>query len=134
MEKYTTSYKINSFFVTLNSLLLLMYTNHLAGIIQVTKTTINQEEGTFTSKGLFNCFVCTFLYIKPESDLQFVCLCTRWTNDDTSCLTCSFRSDCKYNSAYFSHNASYYHLSCSGQLYLLQLLQINCFCIIYMFL
>ncbi|XP_037552682.1 dipeptidyl peptidase 4 [Nematolebias whitei] len=38
----------------------------------------------------------------------------KWTNDDISCLTCSFHSDCEYNSAYFSHNASYYHLSCSG--------------------
>ncbi|KAM9766875.1 dipeptidyl peptidase 4-like [Menidia menidia] len=38
----------------------------------------------------------------------------RWTNGASTCLTCSFHVDCEYNSAYFSHNASYYRLSCSG--------------------
>nr|XP_015807879.2 dipeptidyl peptidase 4 isoform X1 [Nothobranchius furzeri]XP_054599222.1 dipeptidyl peptidase 4 isoform X2 [Nothobranchius furzeri] len=37
-----------------------------------------------------------------------------WTKHSTRCLTCFFHSDCEYNSAYFSHNASYYSLSCSG--------------------
>uniref|UniRef100_A0A8C4IBW6 Uncharacterized protein n=1 Tax=Dicentrarchus labrax TaxID=13489 RepID=A0A8C4IBW6_DICLA len=31
------------------------------------------------------------------------------------CLTCTLRGeDCQYNSAYFSHNASFYRMSCSG--------------------
>ncbi|CAG5933434.1 unnamed protein product [Menidia menidia] len=38
----------------------------------------------------------------------------KWTNGASTCLTCSFHVDCEYNSAYFSHNASYYRLSCSG--------------------
>ncbi|TNN51000.1 Dipeptidyl peptidase 4 [Liparis tanakae] len=39
-----------------------------------------------------------------------------WTpQDPNKCLTCAFRGeDCQYNSAYFSHNASFYRLSCSG--------------------
>ncbi|KAM4560445.1 dipeptidyl peptidase 4-like [Odontesthes bonariensis] len=36
------------------------------------------------------------------------------TEGVTTCLTCSFHEHCEYNSAYFSHNASYYRLSCSG--------------------
>ncbi|XP_056287501.1 dipeptidyl peptidase 4-like isoform X3 [Pseudoliparis swirei] len=40
----------------------------------------------------------------------------RWTTQDPNkCLTCALRrEDCQYNSAYFSHNASFYRLSCSG--------------------
>ncbi|MEQ2243526.1 hypothetical protein ILYODFUR_007827 [Ilyodon furcidens] len=38
----------------------------------------------------------------------------QWTNQGSRCLTCSLLSDCEYNSAYFSHNASYYGFSCSG--------------------
>ncbi|KAM4711169.1 dipeptidyl peptidase 4-like [Anableps anableps] len=38
----------------------------------------------------------------------------KWTNQGSSCLTCSFLSDCEYNTAYFSHNVSYYRFSCSG--------------------
>ncbi|XP_072242922.1 dipeptidyl peptidase 4-like [Leuresthes tenuis] len=36
------------------------------------------------------------------------------TKGVTTCLTCSFHEHCEYNSAYFSHNASYYRLSCNG--------------------
>ncbi|KAF1371634.1 hypothetical protein PFLUV_G00270500 [Perca fluviatilis] len=37
------------------------------------------------------------------------------TNQKTECLTCALRGeDCQYNSAYFSHNASFYRMSCSG--------------------
>ncbi|XP_032362301.1 dipeptidyl peptidase 4 [Etheostoma spectabile] len=37
------------------------------------------------------------------------------TNQATDCLTCALHGeDCQYNSAYFSHNASFYRLSCSG--------------------
>ncbi|XP_034533546.1 dipeptidyl peptidase 4-like [Notolabrus celidotus] len=37
------------------------------------------------------------------------------TGQETKCLTCALRDrDCHYNSAYFSHNASFYRLSCSG--------------------
>ncbi|KAA8579499.1 hypothetical protein FQN60_006592 [Etheostoma spectabile] len=36
------------------------------------------------------------------------------TNQATDCLTCALHGeDCQYNSAYFSHNASFYRLSCS---------------------
>uniref|UniRef100_A0A3Q3EZL2 Dipeptidyl-peptidase 4 n=1 Tax=Labrus bergylta TaxID=56723 RepID=A0A3Q3EZL2_9LABR len=39
---------------------------------------------------------------------------------ETKCLTCAVRDgECQYNSAYFSHNASFYRMSCSGQLYFL---------------
>ncbi|XP_047432577.1 dipeptidyl peptidase 4-like isoform X2 [Mugil cephalus] len=38
----------------------------------------------------------------------------KWTATETKCLTCSFREDCHYNSAYFSHNASFYRVSCNG--------------------
>ncbi|XP_008276260.1 dipeptidyl peptidase 4-like isoform X2 [Stegastes partitus] len=38
----------------------------------------------------------------------------KWTSQQTKCLTCSLRKDCHYNSAYFSHNASFYRMSCSG--------------------
>ncbi|XP_038157924.1 dipeptidyl peptidase 4 [Cyprinodon tularosa] len=37
-----------------------------------------------------------------------------WSNQGSRCLTCSLLSDCEYNSAYLSHNASYYRFSCSG--------------------
>uniref|UniRef100_A0AAX7TEA6 Uncharacterized protein n=1 Tax=Astatotilapia calliptera TaxID=8154 RepID=A0AAX7TEA6_ASTCA len=37
------------------------------------------------------------------------------TQQETKCLTCNLRENCWYNSAYFSHNASYYRMSCSGQ-------------------
>ncbi|AWO95559.1 putative dipeptidyl peptidase 4 [Scophthalmus maximus] len=38
-----------------------------------------------------------------------------WTKDGTKCLTCSIHKEkCQYNSAYFSHNASFYRMSCSG--------------------
>ncbi|XP_020500587.2 dipeptidyl peptidase 4 [Labrus bergylta] len=34
---------------------------------------------------------------------------------ETKCLTCAVRDgECQYNSAYFSHNASFYRMSCSG--------------------
>ncbi|KAM3585636.1 uncharacterized protein V6R79_023388 [Siganus canaliculatus] len=36
------------------------------------------------------------------------------TNGVKTCLTCTFHEDCQYNSAYFSHNASYYQMSCRG--------------------
>ncbi|XP_029305666.1 dipeptidyl peptidase 4-like [Cottoperca gobio] len=39
----------------------------------------------------------------------------KWTKQGSKCLTCALRGDdCQYNSAYFSHNASYYRMSCSG--------------------
>ncbi|XP_069579399.1 dipeptidyl peptidase 4-like [Brachyistius frenatus] len=38
----------------------------------------------------------------------------KWTAQDTKCLTCDLGERCQYNSAYFSHNASFYRLSCSG--------------------
>ncbi|XP_077958456.1 dipeptidyl peptidase 4 isoform X2 [Gasterosteus aculeatus] len=42
----------------------------------------------------------------------------KWTKQGSKCLTCvileSDTSDCQYNSVYFSHNASFYRLSCSG--------------------
>ncbi|XP_060923121.1 dipeptidyl peptidase 4-like [Limanda limanda] len=38
-----------------------------------------------------------------------------WTKQGTKCLTCSLNAEkCQYNSAYFSHNASFYRMSCSG--------------------
>lgn len=51
---------------------------------------------------------------------QFVCVCVRLTKDGTkTCVTCTLRgADCLYNSAYFSHNASFYRMSCSGQSHL----------------
>lgn len=37
------------------------------------------------------------------------------TEKETKCLTCAIHEeDCLYNSAYFSHEASYYRMSCSG--------------------
>uniref|UniRef100_A0A8D2ZE76 Uncharacterized protein n=1 Tax=Scophthalmus maximus TaxID=52904 RepID=A0A8D2ZE76_SCOMX len=49
-----------------------------------------------------------------SSDLH--CVFVRWTKDGTKCLTCSIHKEkCQYNSAYFSHNASFYRMSCSGQ-------------------
>uniref|UniRef100_A0A8D3C2G7 Uncharacterized protein n=1 Tax=Scophthalmus maximus TaxID=52904 RepID=A0A8D3C2G7_SCOMX len=42
-----------------------------------------------------------------SSDLH--CVFVRWTKDGTKCLTCSIHKEkCQYNSAYFSHNASFY--------------------------
>uniref|UniRef100_A0A4W6BXZ6 Dipeptidyl-peptidase 4 n=1 Tax=Lates calcarifer TaxID=8187 RepID=A0A4W6BXZ6_LATCA len=39
----------------------------------------------------------------------------KWTKQGTKCLTCTLHGEkCQYNSAYFSHNASFYRLSCSG--------------------
>ncbi|XP_056226550.1 dipeptidyl peptidase 4-like isoform X3 [Seriola aureovittata] len=39
----------------------------------------------------------------------------RWTKQGTTCLTCSLHGErCHYNSAYFSHDASFYRMSCSG--------------------
>ncbi|XP_068575720.1 dipeptidyl peptidase 4-like [Cebidichthys violaceus] len=39
----------------------------------------------------------------------------KWTTQGSKCLTCGLRGkDCQYNSAYFSHNASFYRMSCSG--------------------
>ncbi|XP_054479910.1 dipeptidyl peptidase 4-like isoform X1 [Anoplopoma fimbria] len=39
----------------------------------------------------------------------------KWTEQGPKCLTCGLRGeDCLYNSAYFSHNASFYRMSCSG--------------------
>uniref|UniRef100_A0A8C4I8N7 Uncharacterized protein n=1 Tax=Dicentrarchus labrax TaxID=13489 RepID=A0A8C4I8N7_DICLA len=39
----------------------------------------------------------------------------KWTKQGHKCLTCTLRGeDCQYNSAYFSHNASFYRMSCSG--------------------
>uniref|UniRef100_A0A665W7W4 Dipeptidyl-peptidase 4 n=1 Tax=Echeneis naucrates TaxID=173247 RepID=A0A665W7W4_ECHNA len=41
-----------------------------------------------------------------------------WTKQGTTCLTCTSHGDnCQYNSAYFSHNASFYLLSCRGEFY-----------------
>uniref|UniRef100_A0A673A698 Dipeptidyl peptidase 4-like n=1 Tax=Sphaeramia orbicularis TaxID=375764 RepID=A0A673A698_9TELE len=38
-------------------------------------------------------------------------------DEESTCLTCAInRERCQYISAYFSHNASYYRMSCSGQL------------------
>uniref|UniRef100_A0AAQ5Y278 Dipeptidyl-peptidase 4 n=1 Tax=Amphiprion ocellaris TaxID=80972 RepID=A0AAQ5Y278_AMPOC len=42
---------------------------------------------------------------------------SRWSSQGTVCLTCTLRKNCHYNSAYFSHDASYYRMSCSGQFY-----------------
>ncbi|XP_070813835.1 dipeptidyl peptidase 4-like [Chaetodon trifascialis] len=40
----------------------------------------------------------------------------KWTKQGKSkkCLTCAFSGDCQYNSAYFSHNASFYRITCGG--------------------
>ncbi|XP_019960035.1 dipeptidyl peptidase 4-like isoform X2 [Paralichthys olivaceus] len=39
----------------------------------------------------------------------------KWTKKETKCLTCLLHGEkCQYNSAYFSHNASFYRMSCSG--------------------
>ncbi|KAM8871565.1 dipeptidyl peptidase 4-like isoform 1-T1 [Synchiropus picturatus] len=39
----------------------------------------------------------------------------KWTKQGVTCLTCgSGGEDCQYNSAYFSHSASFYRMSCSG--------------------
>ncbi|XP_044044236.1 dipeptidyl peptidase 4-like isoform X2 [Siniperca chuatsi] len=39
----------------------------------------------------------------------------KWTKQGTECLTCALRGEnCQYNSAYFSQNASFYRMSCSG--------------------
>ncbi|XP_030606752.1 dipeptidyl peptidase 4-like isoform X2 [Archocentrus centrarchus] len=38
----------------------------------------------------------------------------KWTQQETKCLTCKLRKNCQYNSAYFSHNAAYYRMACSG--------------------
>ncbi|KAM9835827.1 dipeptidyl peptidase 4-like [Aulostomus maculatus] len=38
----------------------------------------------------------------------------KWTEEATTCLTCGLDKNCLYNSAYFSNNASYYRMSCSG--------------------
>uniref|UniRef100_A0A3Q3M021 Dipeptidyl peptidase 4-like n=1 Tax=Mastacembelus armatus TaxID=205130 RepID=A0A3Q3M021_9TELE len=39
----------------------------------------------------------------------------KWTKQGTTCLTCGIqKDDCQYNSAYFSHNASFYRMSCIG--------------------
>uniref|UniRef100_A0A3B5MZD2 Uncharacterized protein n=1 Tax=Xiphophorus couchianus TaxID=32473 RepID=A0A3B5MZD2_9TELE len=46
----------------------------------------------------------------------------------TFCLTCSLQKECEYNTAYFSHNASYYRFSCHGQktyIYLFLFLEIK---------
>uniref|UniRef100_A0A4W6BTU8 Dipeptidyl-peptidase 4 n=1 Tax=Lates calcarifer TaxID=8187 RepID=A0A4W6BTU8_LATCA len=52
-----------------------------------------------------------FLHIDSVS----VCVFNRWTKQGTKCLTCTLHGEkCQYNSAYFSHNASFYRLSCSG--------------------
>nr|XP_057941841.1 dipeptidyl peptidase 4-like isoform X2 [Doryrhamphus excisus] len=38
----------------------------------------------------------------------------RWTNGAVTCLTCTLSGDCQYNSADFSHDASFYLMSCRG--------------------
>ncbi|KAK1876674.1 Dipeptidyl peptidase 4 [Dissostichus eleginoides] len=39
----------------------------------------------------------------------------KWTEERHTCLTCAIGGDnCQYNSAYFSHNASFYRMRCSG--------------------
>ncbi|CAL8289741.1 unnamed protein product [Lota lota] len=38
----------------------------------------------------------------------------KWTPQGKECLTCTFHKDCQYNSAYFSHNASFYRMACHG--------------------
>ncbi|PWA32182.1 hypothetical protein CCH79_00013430, partial [Gambusia affinis] len=39
----------------------------------------------------------------------------QWTkNLSYKCLTCTLQKECEYNTAYFSHNASYYRFSCHG--------------------
>uniref|UniRef100_A0A8C4I7B3 Dipeptidyl peptidase 4 n=1 Tax=Dicentrarchus labrax TaxID=13489 RepID=A0A8C4I7B3_DICLA len=50
----------------------------------------------------------------------------KWTKQGHKCLTCTLRGeDCQYNSAYFSHNASFYRMSCSGQLCFLIFLSLS---------
>uniref|UniRef100_A0AAX7SZT4 Dipeptidyl-peptidase 4 n=1 Tax=Astatotilapia calliptera TaxID=8154 RepID=A0AAX7SZT4_ASTCA len=56
---------------------------------------------SFIKKFNKNCYVGIFM-------------CFRRTQQETKCLTCNLRENCWYNSAYFSHNASYYRMSCSG--------------------
>uniref|UniRef100_A0A669CJN0 Dipeptidyl-peptidase 4 n=1 Tax=Oreochromis niloticus TaxID=8128 RepID=A0A669CJN0_ORENI len=55
-------------------------------------------------------------FIKKFNKTCYVAIfmCFRWTQQETKCLTCNLRENCQYNSAYFSHNASYYRMSCSG--------------------
>ncbi|KAM9829441.1 dipeptidyl peptidase 4-like [Syngnathus typhle] len=39
----------------------------------------------------------------------------RWTNGEVKCLTCNLAGEnCQYNSAYFSHNARFYLMTCRG--------------------
>ncbi|XP_029927063.1 dipeptidyl peptidase 4-like isoform X2 [Myripristis murdjan] len=39
----------------------------------------------------------------------------KWTSQGHKCLTCNFKEEaCQYNSAYFSHNASFYRMECQG--------------------
>ena len=41
-------------------------------------------------------------------------VCRLTSGGKPECLTCTFHEDCQYNSAYFSHNASFYRVSCQG--------------------
>uniref|UniRef100_A0AAQ5XI19 Dipeptidyl-peptidase 4 n=1 Tax=Amphiprion ocellaris TaxID=80972 RepID=A0AAQ5XI19_AMPOC len=65
---------------------------------------------------------CCFHYIRANT-LPFKSLGSLrkkiilWSSQGTVCLTCTLRKNCHYNSAYFSHDASYYRMSCSGQFY-----------------
>uniref|UniRef100_A0A665W9H8 Dipeptidyl-peptidase 4 n=1 Tax=Echeneis naucrates TaxID=173247 RepID=A0A665W9H8_ECHNA len=88
---------------------------------------IHHVEGVAITSG--NWEVIDILKVTADSVLESisvgslcvcVCVSVRWTKQGTTCLTCTSHGDnCQYNSAYFSHNASFYLLSCRGDLNLL---------------
>lgn len=86
-----------------------------ADITQAMKTGEDQEEGMFTSKALE--WIQNASNRKSMNVIMCVLIRFRLTKENIkTCLTCSFQKErCQYNSATFSHNASFHLLSCRGQ-------------------
>uniref|UniRef100_A0AAX7TQ23 Dipeptidyl-peptidase 4 n=1 Tax=Astatotilapia calliptera TaxID=8154 RepID=A0AAX7TQ23_ASTCA len=113
----------NSYYLLMSDTQQYKHIHHVVGVgkrLQVRIMIFMFYPLSFIKKFNKNCYVGIFM-------------CFRRTQQETKCLTCNLRENCWYNSAYFSHNASYYRMSCSGQFYSLsdsmKLLFVHCFII-----
>lgn len=87
---------------------------------QATRWTISQEAGTFTGKPLPPTLTSDWRTPPPTfrctDGVSPVCRLTK--DGSKTCLTCALGGEnCQYNSAYFSHSASFYQMSCRGLLH-----------------
>uniref|UniRef100_A0A3Q0SR88 Dipeptidyl-peptidase 4 n=1 Tax=Amphilophus citrinellus TaxID=61819 RepID=A0A3Q0SR88_AMPCI len=106
----------NSYYLLMSDIQQYKHIHHVVGgkataitsgrweVIDILKVTADSVYFSSNEEGecLFHCFTFKSLLNKMNKTCY------------VACLTCKLRKNCQYNSAYFSHNAAYYRMACSG--------------------